>query len=57
MNEFLKQKVFVIIIILLAILVATKSFIQLDTANVIIWLIVAILHILNLVREYKKYYK
>ena len=56
-SGFIKDKIFIILIGVLAIVIAVRALIQTEYTNMGIWLVIALLNGITLLRDYRKYGK
>lgn len=56
-NGFIKDKIFIILIAVLAIVIAVRALIQKEYTDMGLWLVIALLNVVTLVRDYRKYGK
>ena len=54
-SGFIKDKIFIILIGVLAIVIAVRALIQKEYTNMGIWLVIALLNVITLIRDYKRY--
>ena len=56
-SGFIKDKIFIILIGVLAIVIAVRALIQKEYTHMGIWLVIALLNGITLIRDYRKYGK
>lgn len=56
-SGFIKDKIFIILIAVLAIVIAVRALIQKEYTDMGLWLVIALLNVVTLVRDYRKYGK
>ncbi len=54
-SGFIKDKIFIILIAVLAIVIAVRALIQKEYTDMGLWLIIALLNVITLIRDYKRY--
>ena len=54
-SGFIKDKVFIILIAVLAIVIAVRALIQKEYTDMGLWLVIALLNVITLIRDYKRY--
>lgn len=56
-SGFIKDKIFIILIAVLAIVIAVRALIQKEYTDMGLWLVIALLNVVTLIRDYRKYGK
>lgn len=54
-SGFIKDKIFIILIAVLAIVIAVRALIQKEYTDMGLWLVIALLNVITLIRDYKRY--
>lgn len=54
-SGFIKDKIFIILIGVLAIVIAVRALIQKEYTDMGLWLVIALLNVITLIRDYKRY--
>ena len=56
-SGFIKDKIFIILIAVLAIVIAVRALIQKEYTDMGLWLVIALPNVVTLIRDYRKYGK